>query len=185
MAGLPYAVSDVLNDTVLTFLNRAEKVELGPISVSSIRAYYDRAFSETGIECPDDILDKAAEATHGLPYFMQLLGYYMTEYAEYSKRIDITLFNKARSAAVRDMNDNVFNPVISPLSDNDRHFLKAMAECEEPAGIDELKKRLGSKAASVQTYRKRLIEAGVIESPRRGELVFAIPYFKEYLRNLS
>ena len=84
-------------------------------------------------------------------------------------------------AAVRDMDDNVFKPVIYPLSDNDRLFLKAMAECQDPVTIDELKDKLGDKSASIQTYRKRLIEAGVIESPRRGELVFAIPYIREYL----
>ena len=33
-----------------------------------------------------------------------------------------------------------------------------------------------------QPYRKRLIEAGVIEAPRRGELVFAVPYLADYLR---
>lgn len=31
-------------------------------------------------------------------------------------------------------------------------------------------------------YRKRLIEAGVIKAPRRGELVFAVPYLEEYLQ---
>lgn len=33
--------------------------------------------------------------------------------------------------------------------------------------------------------RKRLIEAGVIEAPRRGELVFAVPYLSEYLQNMD
>ena len=34
MAGLPHAVSSILNDSVLTFLNRAAKVELGTISIN-------------------------------------------------------------------------------------------------------------------------------------------------------
>ncbi len=181
MAGLPYAVSGILNDKVLTFLNRAEKIKLDTISVSAIRAYFEKAFTTMGIKCPDSILDNASESTHGLPYFMQLLGYYLTIYSENSRKIDETVFYKAKMAAVRDMDDNVFKPVIYPLSDNDRLFLKAMAGCQDPVTIDELKDKLGDKSASIQTYRKRLIEAGVIESPRRGELVFAIPYIREYL----
>ena len=181
MAGLPYAVSSILNDEVLTFLNRADKVELGAISCSAIKAYYENAFREMKIKCPDEILDEASEATHGLPYFMQLLGYYLTEYSGDRSVIDESVFNKARTSAEKDMDDNVFKPVISPLSNNDRAFLKAMAECSEPATTEELKNWLGNKGSSIQTYRKRLIEAGIIETPRRGELTFAIPYFREYL----
>lgn len=182
MAGLPAAVSSVLNDKVLTFLNRAAKIKLDTISVSAIRAYFERSFNVMNIGFSDDVLDKAAKATHGLPYFMQLLGYYMTAYSESTNIIDETVFRKAEAAAVMDMDDNVFRPVISPLSDNDRLFLKAMAECKEPVTTEELKKKLKGKAGAIQTYRKRLIEGGVIESPRRGELEFTIPYFREYLK---
>ena len=42
---------------------------------------------------------------------------------------------------------------------------------------------LGKKDPALQPYRKRLLEAGVIEAPRRGELVFAVPYLSEYLLN--
>ena len=42
---------------------------------------------------------------------------------------------------------------------------------------------LGEKGPAIQPYRKRLLEAGIIEAPRRGELVFAVPYLSEYLLN--
>ena len=116
MAGLPHAVSSVLNDTVLTFLNRAPRVELGLISTNLIRAYYERAFRTMGIGASDEMLDRAAMARVG--------GTVTT----------------AKLLAV-----------------------------------------LGRKGPAIQTYRKRLIEGGVIESPRRGELVFAVPYLADYL----
>lgn len=34
----------------------------------------------------------------------------------------------------------------------------------------------------MQPYRARLIDAGLIESPRKGELVFAVPYLADYVR---
>ncbi len=185
MAGLPYAVSGVLNDKVLTFLNRANKVKLGAISIASIHAYYEHTFKEMNIRISERSLDKAAEMTKGLPYLMQLLGYYLTIYSQEDKNITDQTLKKAERASLQDMNDNVFVPILAPLSDNDRIFLRAMSECSEPVLTAELVTKLGKKGSALQPYRKRLLDAGVIEAPRRGELVFAIPFFADYLRSLD
>lgn len=182
MAGLPHAVSSVLNDKVLTFLNRAVKVELGLISTNLIRAYYDQVFRSIGLRVPDDILDRAALATRGFPYLMQLIGYYLIRYTPESGEIDGPIMDKAQKAALNDLEDNVFKPILAPLSDNDRLFLKAMAQCGETITTARLQARMGKKSQALQTYRKRLLEAGVIEAPRRGELVFAVPYLADYIR---
>ncbi len=183
MAGLPHAVSGVLNDSVLTFLNRATKVELGLISTNLIRAYYERAFKLTGLMTTDDILDRAARSTRGFPYLMQLTGYYMIQYTPQNGIVTDAIMDKAEHAAMGDMYDNVFKPILSPLSDNDKVFLKALARCGGTVTTAELQAELGKNGPAIQPYRKRLIEAGVIEAPRRGELVFAVPYLKDYLLN--
>ena len=182
MAGLPHAVSSVLSDSVLTFLNRATKVELGLISTNLIRAYYERAFKSMGIKASDDILDRAALATHGFPYLMQLIGYYVIQYIPESGVVTDVIMDKAEKAAMGDMEDNVFKPILAPLSDNDKIFLKALAHCGETATTSKLQAALGKKGPAIQPYRKRLIESGVIEAPRRGELVFAVPYLSDYLQ---
>jgi DNA-binding transcriptional ArsR family regulator len=89
--------------------------------------------------------------------------------------------DKAEKAAMNDMDDNVFKPILNPLSDNDRIFLRALAQCGGTATTSELQEALGKDGPAIQPYRKRLIEAGIIEAPRRGELVFAVPYLAEYL----
>ena len=184
MAGLPHAVSSVLNDQVLTFLNRATRVELGLISANLIRAYYERAFKEIGIKIRDELLDRAALATRGFPYLMQLIGYYVIHYTEEGGTVDTTIMDKAEKSAMGDMENNVFKPILSPLSDNDRTFLKAMARQGETISTAKLQEALGKKGPAIQPYRKRLLDAGVIEAPRRGELVFAVPYLAEYLISL-
>jgi len=184
MAGLPHAVSSVLNDSVLTFLNRATKVELGLISTNLIRAYYERAFKSIGIKASDEILDHAALSTRGFPYLMQLIGYYMIQYTPRDEVVTDDIMNKAEKAAMKDMDDNVFKPILTPLSDNDRIFLQAIAHCGGTVTTSKLQAKLGKKGPAIQPYRKRLIEAGVIESPRRGELVFAVPYLADYLLTL-
>ena len=181
MAGLPHAVSSVLNDTVLTFLNRAPRVELGLISTNLIRAYYERAFRTMGIGASDEMLDRAAMATRGFPYLMQLIGYYLIQYTDKGESITAKIMDKAEKAALGDLNENVFKPILNPLSDNDKVFLRAMARVGGTVTTAKLLAVLGRKGPAIQTYRKRLIEGGVIESPRRGELVFAVPYLADYL----
>ena len=52
------------------------------------------------------------------------------------------------------------------------------------AGID-LNYLQNVSSAYVQTYKRRLMQAGVIESPGRGLVRFAIPYLKKYLQEDS
>lgn len=181
MAGLPHAVSSVLNDSVLTFLNRAIKVELGTISTQLIRAYYEKAFRMIGITISDELLDRAALSTRGFPYLMQLIGYYVIQYTPKGGTVTDDVMDKSEKAAMKDMEDNVFKPILTPLSDNDRVFLRALARCGGTATTFKLQAKLGKKGPAIQPYRKRLIEAGVIEAPRRGELVFAVPYLADFL----
>lgn len=183
MAGLPHAVSSVLNDSVLTFLNRATKVELGTISTNLIRAYYEHAFKSIGLEASESVLNRAALSTRGFPYLMQLIGYYIIQYTPKGGTIDDVVLDKSEKAAMGDMEDNVFKPILAPLSDNDKIFLRALARCGGTVSTSKLQAALGKKGPAIQPYRKRLIEAGVIEAPRRGELLFAVPYLSDYLRD--
>ena len=183
MAGLPHAVSGVLNDKVLTFLNRATKVELGLISTNLIRAYYEKSFRSIGIKTSDELLDRAALSTHGFPYLMQLIGYYIIQYTPEDTLLTDTIMDKAEKAATLDLEDNVFKPILNPLSDNDKIFLKALARCGGIVTTAKLQAALGKKGPAIQPYRKRLLEAGVIEAPRRGEMNFAVPYLADYLLN--
>lgn len=57
MAGLPAIVSEVLDEATLTFLHRATKVELGPLSIPSVRAYYHSAFMRANRSLDDTLLD--------------------------------------------------------------------------------------------------------------------------------
>ena len=184
MAGLPHAVSNLLNDSVLTFLNRATREELGLISTNLIRAYFAKAFKSIKMEASDEILDRAALSTRGFPYLMQLIGYYLIQYTPERGVVTDAIMEKAEKAALDDMEKNVFEPILNPLSDNDKIFLKALARCGKTVTTAKLQAELGRKGPAIQPYRKRLIDAGVIESPRRGELVFAVPYLSEYLLGL-
>lgn len=185
MAGLPGAVSHVLNDKVLTFLNRAEKVHLGALRIGEVRAYYAKVFAEMGKNVSSEALDKAAQVTAGFPYLLQLVGYYLVEYTEGRGEITLDDVDQAFESARLDLDDDVFKTALQPLSDKDRAFLRAMAEDDGLSKTSDVQQRMGVDQKYVQVYRSRLIQSGIIESPARGELQFTLPYFDAYLRELE
>ena len=182
MAGLPAALSEVLNEKTLTFLNRADKIDLGPVSVASVRAYYASAFSRAGRVVGDDILDRAARATGGFPYLLQLIGYYLVEYSSDGEEITEATLNQACRAAFEELDSDVFCAMLRPLSPGDVLFLRAMATDDGPTRVADLQARLGVSQGHVQSYRRRLLDAGVVVTPRRGVIYFVIPQLRGYLR---
>lgn len=182
MAGLPAIVSALLEEETLTFLNRATKIKLGAISESSVRQYYSGAFRRARRNIDTSTLWNAAAATEGFPYLLQLIGYYSVSLTDEGAQITPEVLDEVLQLARADMNENVFLPMVRPLSRMDIAFLEAMAQDEGASRVSDIQRRLGVSQGSVQSYRKRLIEAGVVLSPRRGELSFVVPMLADYLK---
>ena len=69
------------------------------------------------------------------------------------------------------------------LSAEDKRFLKAMAKDNEESRVADICDRLQVGKSHAQTYRRRLLESGLIHSTSRGVLAFSVPYLGQYLRN--
>jgi hypothetical protein len=182
MAGLPGSISAVLNDKILTFLNRAHKVVLRELPVNDIVSYYCREFSKQDVAWTPLLVDSAATATMGYPYLLQLVGYYIFELLGDTRELTRDIVDMAVFNSRRELVANVFSPILKPLSAEDRRFLDAMAADRDSSKISDIKARLRATDSHVQTYRLRMIEAGVATSPKRGRLDIGIPYLKEHLR---
>ncbi|MDR0417160.1 MAG: hypothetical protein LBH76_07605, partial [Propionibacteriaceae bacterium] len=183
MAGLPDAVSAVLNDKLLTFLNRATKLRLDVLLVSEVMVHYFQTFKELGKSIANDDLTRAAEATRGYPYLLQLVGYYLLQYAGDDPTITSSVVDLAIATARKALDDAVFRPALRPLSARDQAFLKAMAVDLGPSSVSEIARRLGVSPASAQQTRARLIGSGTITSVGPGQIEFALPYLAEHLRD--
>lgn len=184
LAGLPMIISSVLNDHVLTFLNRARKISLPPLPISDIQAYYSNAFSQLGLTVTEKMVHTAARETSGSPYLMQLIGHYVVVRSGENGSIPNGRFQEALALAKNDFQNDICQTTLVPLSDRDIEFLAAMSVDEQASKIADIIVRLKWSSSNVQTYKRRLIHAGVIEQRRRGEVQFAIPYLREYLVNV-
>ena len=69
------------------------------------------------------------------------------------------------------------------LSEKDVEFLTAMSRDDGPSRVTDVADRMGVSVDYAQKYRRRLIDAGVVESPSRGRLAFAVPYLRDWLQS--
>ncbi|MCL2654186.1 MAG: ATP-binding protein [Coriobacteriia bacterium] len=182
MAGLPTSMSAVLNDDILTFLNRAYKVYLEPLPLGEISVAYATEFEKQGKTIASEVLEEAALATKGYPYLYQLIGYYILGFAQNADTITEEIVRRAISTSKREMIESIFAAALKPLSARDKEFLEAMSKDQDASKISDISERMGVSRTYAQSYRLRLIESGVIAPVARGELSFEIPYLGEYLR---
>ena len=183
MAGLPSAVASAMQDHVLTFLNRAKKINLGPLRINDIECYYKDAFTQLGVRISAKLIGKAAAASEGSPYLMQLIGHYISLGAKPGCSVMEEELNEALDRAGEDFRNDICQTSLAPLSEKDTLFLEAMAQEEaDEVDIKSIQDRLEVTPAYVQTYKRRLIQSGIIEPAGRGKVRCAIPYLMEYLK---
>lgn len=181
VAGLPSAVSEILSTKTLAFFSRARRVDLEPVPIREVQAYFRSAFKRAGRTVSDDLVEQAAHATGGLPYMLQLVGYYLVLFSDEVSPVTRGVFDQAIDAAREEFETKVLQAVLKELSGGDIAFLCAMAQDRKTTRVADLQHRLGISQGAVQTYRRRLLDAGVIEAPRRGEVAFALPMLADYL----
>lgn len=182
VAGLPSAVSDLLQDDVLTFLRRATPYELADVALEDVRAALSETITSAGRSITETALARAAEATGGYPFMIQLVGYHVWRKAT-GDLIDDAAVDEGVPAAQKRLGNTVHETALGDLSDVDRTVLLAMAEDDGPSSTSALAARLGVEVGYIGVYRRRLIEAGMIEEAGYGSMTFALPFLREYLRD--
>ena len=182
-AGLPAAVSDLLNEGVATFLRRADRIDLHAAAVKDVEASYKSIFGDGGFEIDPVVLHEAAEVTEGYPFLIQLVGYFLWREAELNPAVTHDIAERAFAGARRRNTRMVVEAALSTLSGRDMDFLRAMAEDEESSTAKDIGTRMGAVSSMVGNHRARLLAAGVIEPVRHGVVRFALPGLREHLLN--
>jgi len=174
LAGQPQAIDELLKDEELAYLRNARRLALGNVREEEVFALFKRAFEGS----PTDALRRAAQATDGHPYLIQLIGYYLSRE---KKEIDDKAVDKAVFLAKIELYKNIHEPLVWGLSSKDRVFLWAMAQDEGASEFGEIARRMDVSTGYASKYRERLIGAGVIFPSAYGELSFTLPYMREYI----
>lgn len=182
MAGLPSAVHDLLNADVSTFLRRAERIELGAVELGEVRASLAATLTEAGAAVRQADLERAAAATRGYPFMIQLVGYQLYRRLDEQGTLPPGALDAAIDAAQIRLGHLVHAPSLADLSDVDRTVLLTIAKHDGPISTGQIADALGRTTKYVSTYRQRLIQAGMIRPAGYGYVDIALPYLRDYLR---
>ena len=168
MTGLYENIYELQNEKTLTFLYRAPKIEMKPLSIPLIMKKYQDIFDLT----TDEALSMAG-ATMGYPFAFQVLGYLCWIKKEKWQDL-LPLYDTY-------LEDYVYEKIWSELSQKDQAVLTAMSSASS-GKVENIRSLVGMPSNSFTTYRSRLIRKGLIVSPSYGTLRFALPRFREFVR---
>lgn len=183
MAGLPFAISALLSGKTTSFLRRAQKFTLGPLNDYDVKDALLQTIQNGGKRISNDALQLATKNIHGFPYLFQLIGFRSWNASGSKTEISVEDVVNGTFLANEEMNERIFESTISELSDGDLEFLGAMNMQKPQTLRAEIAEKLNRPSAWISRYKKRLIEAGVIDERRKGTYEFTLPGFSEYLKN--
>lgn len=127
-------------------------------------------------------LERAARATHGYPFLIQLVGHRI--WLQHPRATEITSDDVTAGIeqATRRLTALVHEPATTGLSEIDRAYLVAMAiDGDGPSRTGQVAARLNVEAQYAGVYRDRLIGHGIIESAGHGLVRLTIPYLGQHL----
>ncbi|WP_165248140.1 ATP-binding protein [Adlercreutzia sp. ZJ141] len=181
MAGLPHQVSTLLGNKSVSFLRRSAQCHLERISDADVETAFRATVDASGKEIDGSALREAVTAINGFPYMLQLVGYRSCQATGQSSEIANDAVARGTLLAAQDMRTRVLKATLDELSNADLAFLQAMLEQSGASSSSQIAHVLGKGSAHVSTYRRRLLEQGVIVETGRNRFDFALPMLRSYL----
>lgn len=194
MAGLPGTLKRIETFEKCTYMIRARRLFLSPLSVSETRCAVDAAFARIGgLDAPDDLRESVVSFTSGHPYLIQLVGSSLYEqvramgrsfggtaslteemldvaedyaYGEYARNVLRLVFGRFGRGTIA-----YLNAIVATM--DDRGVMRSDASIAHALGKDDYR--------SIANYRIRMVEAGVLRGVAKGRVKFRIPHVPRYL----
>lgn len=168
MTGLYENIYNLQRDKRCSFLLRAEKVNVGPLSLIGMKNQYMQAF-----QCSEKNALEMAKFTKGYSYAFQALGYIMWDK-------DCSL-EEAIPAFDEKMASYCYEKVWDDLSEKEKEIITLLAQNGDMKTKDVARKiDVTDKTFSVQ--RDRLIKKGIIDGSDHGLVRLALPRFEEFVK---
>ena len=183
-AGLPNAVGEVLDDKVITFLQRAEREHLGAVDNGDVLKSFDEIFG-TGKHASMDVLIELTKATHGYPFMIQLVGYWAWRCSDqngHSDRVSIDYAEEGIDMSKTKLGDMVHAQALKGLPAQAINYLLAMSLDDDVSRTGDVARRMERSPQFANIYRMRLVDEDIIEPAGRGFVRFKLPYLRDYLR---
>lgn len=172
MTGLFKNINNLQNSKTMTFLYRAPKFDIGPLSITSVVGRYEKT-----LDISFEQAKSFAKMTNGYSFAFQVLGY--------------ILYNDKKNLAASDPDDYrkqmnerletyVYEKMWDELSDKDKEICYYIA-LNEGKKVKDMRQESRISSSLFARYRDRLMKMGLIHSEKYGTITFVLPYFAEYV----
>lgn len=183
-AGLPLLVK--LTGDAKSYAERLfEYPPIGALMPEDVRRALAEPLEESGVKINADAVNLIMEKTQGYPYFVQEWGYQSWNAASKSPitRVDV---EKCSKVAIQRLDQNFFHSRYERLSEQQKTYLRAMAEIGPgPHKSGNVAKLLGKETSQLGPTREGLIQNGMIYSPKYGYAAFTVPLFDEFMKRIE
>ena len=169
MTGLYANIKSLQDEKSLTFLYRAPKYELKPLSINAMANNYKDIF-----DISDKEANEMAKFTMGYSYAFQVLGYLKFKYNEPLDRL-IPRFDEI-------MEEYAYEKIWSELSPTDKKIVKILAK-NGAMKVRDIIQKTGLSSASFSTYRRRLGKGGIISTEEYGYCELCLPRFSQIVNS--
>ena len=135
-----------------------------------------------GVEIDPAAVELIVDHTEGYPYFIQEFGRAVWDSATGS-RITLADAVQAREVVEAVLDGSFFRAPVQRCSPEELRYMRAMAELGPQAQrAAEVPEVLGRTSEQVAPLRARLINKGLLFTPRYGYAKFTVPQFDRFIR---
>lgn len=156
-----------------TFFRRCHHDDVRHVSITEAMEAIEQPMTSSGVDIEEAHLRRAAAATRGLAYAIQSVGAHLwTACGGPPGPVAPEHVSTAVKSMEQDVADKVVTPIWARLSPADKRFLFAMLSDDANSALADIAQRLGKPAAHVHTYKRRLLDEGVVTETPLGDLAF-------------
>ncbi|MEY8565273.1 ATP-binding protein [Corynebacterium sp.] len=192
MAGLTHGVETLLNLPGTTFMRRAHRYDLGPLTDADAADVLATSSADSGLAFDSPALAAAVDLAAGYPYLVQLVGSLAWNAARRkgAGTISTPSVEAVRQEAVATMGTQVHHPSLKGVPTVQREYLEAMAVLaaqtddarDGPVATAAIAERLGKTQRAASDPRAKLIDRDLITPAGWGKVRFTLPYLGHWLR---
>jgi hypothetical protein len=156
--------------------------EVGALSPTAAAAALEEPARGQGVKWKLDAVTRVVEVTEGYPYFLQEYGREIWRLRR-GEIVDLKQVKAAEPIVLEYLDDNFFSQRIGKLPDGERRYISAIAALGDgPQRSGDVAASVGRSQRDLSGVRDRLIKAGLLYAPRRGEVAFTVPMCADHIR---
>jgi len=141
-----------------------------------------RPTEQLGVRWEDSALDAVLDTTNGYPYFLQVFGRMVWDYAT-DNPISTQDVVAGVTAARQELDAGFYGSRWERATPRQRDYLRAMAELagDDPVATLAVADHLDREITKLSVARDQLIRKGLLYAPERGTIAYTVPGIAEFI----